>query len=86
MSATKTKHQMQCTLFLDIVITQRASILKLLSGEDETLLIRGNSLLVLNLGLDVVNCVGWLDVKGDGFAGEGFDENLFGTRVDVSVS
>jgi len=34
---------------------QSATILELLASEDETLLIRGDSLLVLDLGLDVVN-------------------------------
>ena len=31
---------------------------------------------VLDLGLDIVNGVRWLDLKGDGLAGEGLDENL----------
>ena len=61
---------------LDVVIGQGASILKLLSSENQTLLIRGNSFLVLDLGLDVFDGVGWLDIKGDGLAGEGLDEDL----------
>lgn len=32
--------------------------------------------LVLDLGLDVLDRVGWLDLQGDGLAGEGLDENL----------
>ena len=32
--------------------------------------------LVLDLGLDVLDGVGWLDLQGDGLAGEGLDENL----------
>jgi hypothetical protein len=32
--------------------------------------------LTLNLGLDIVDSVGRLDLKGDGLAREGLDENL----------
>jgi hypothetical protein len=59
---------------LDVVVRQSASILKLLSGEDQALLVRGNALLVLDLGLDIVDRVRGLDLKGDGLAREGFDE------------
>jgi hypothetical protein len=67
---------MQSTLLLNVVIAQGASILQLLTRKDETLLIRRNALLVLDFGLDIVDSVGRLDVEGDGFAGEGFDEDL----------
>jgi hypothetical protein len=50
-------------LFLDVVVAQSAAILELLSGEDETMLIWGDSFLVLDLGLDVVNGVRRLDIK-----------------------
>ena len=63
-------------LLLDVVVGESPSILELLSGKDETLLVRGNTLLVLDLLLDVVDRVRRLDIKGDGFAGESFDEDL----------
>jgi hypothetical protein len=63
-----------CPYLLDVVIRKSASILKLLSGEDQSLLVRGNSLLVLDLGLDIVDRIGGLDLKGDGFARKGLDE------------
>jgi len=44
-------------LLLDVVVGQSAAILELLSGEDQALLVRGNALLVLDLGLDVVDGV-----------------------------
>lgn len=59
---------------LDVVIAQSPSIFQLLAGEDQTLLIGGNALFVLNLGLDVVDCVGRFDLEGDGLTCEGFDE------------
>ena len=54
---------MKSGLFLDVVVAQSAAILELLSGEDETMLIWGDSCLVLDLGLDVVNGVRRLDIK-----------------------
>ena len=56
-TTTETEDQMQCGFLLDVVIAQGAAVFELLSGKDETLLIRGNSLLVLNFGLDVVDGV-----------------------------
>ena len=37
-------------------------------------MVRWDSLLVLDLGLDIVNGVGGLDLKGDGLARKGLDE------------
>ena len=42
-------------IILKAVVGQSSSVLKLLSGEDESLLLRGNSLLVLDLGLDILD-------------------------------
>ena len=49
---------MEGGLLLDVVVGQRAPVLKLFAGEDESLLIRGNALLVLDLLLDALNRVG----------------------------
>jgi hypothetical protein len=59
---------------LNVVVAKSTTILKLLSGEDQTLLVGGDALLVLDLGLDIVDGVGGLDLKGDGLAREGLDE------------
>jgi len=66
-------------LLLNVVVRKSAAVLELLAGEDETLLVGGNALLVLDLGLDIVDGVGRLDLKGNGLAGEGLDENLHTT-------
>ncbi len=58
------------------VITQSPSILQLLPGENQPLLIRRDSFLVLDLGLDVIDRVGRFHLESDGFAGEGLDEDL----------
>ena len=68
------------THLLNIIIRQRTPILQLLPGEDQTLLVRRDALLVLDLGLDVVDGVGGFDFEGDGFAREGLDEALGGCQ------
>ena len=67
-SSSETKDQVKGGFLLDVVIAQGASIFQLLSGKDKTLLIRRDSFLVLDLSLDVVNGVRWLDIKSDGLA------------------
>ena len=84
---------MESGLLLNVVVAQGTAILKLLAGEDQALLVRGDTawsckhrasskvagdspLLVLNLGLDVVDGVGRLHLKGDSLAREGLDEDL----------
>jgi hypothetical protein len=66
---------MQLTL-LDVVIGKGAAILKLLSREDKTLLVGGDALLVLDLGLHHVDGVRRLHLQGDGLTRQGFDEDL----------
>ena len=65
---------MKSRLLLDVVVAQGAAILELLAGEDETLLVWWDALLVLNLGLDVVDRVRRLHLEGDGLTREGLDE------------
>jgi len=61
---------------LNVVVGQGASILELLASKDETLLIRGNALLVLDFGLDIFDGIAGLDLERDGLASQGFDEDL----------
>jgi len=42
-TTTKTKYEMKSRLLLDVVVAQGATILKLLAGEDEALLVGGDS-------------------------------------------
>ena len=65
---------MGSTNLLDVVVGKGAAILKLLSSEDETLLVRGNALLVLDLALHIVDGVRGLDLEGDGLARQGLNE------------
>jgi hypothetical protein len=52
-------------LLLDVVVCQCASVFKLLSCKDQSLLVRGNTFLVLNLGLDIVDSVRRLYLEGN---------------------
>lgn len=49
LSTTKSQHQVQRTLLLNIVVGQCTAVLQLLSRENQTLLVRRNTFLVLNL-------------------------------------
>jgi hypothetical protein len=66
-------------LFLDVIVRQSTPIFQLLAGKDKSLLIGGNTFLILDLGLNVLNCVGWLNIEGNGLSCEGLDEDLHTT-------
>jgi len=70
---------MESGLLLDVVVRQGPAIFQLLASKDQPLLVWGNSLLVLNLGLDVFNGVRWLHFQGDGLARQGLHKNLHAT-------
>jgi len=67
---------MEGRFLLDVVIGQSAAVLQLFTGEDESLLVGGNALFVLNFGLDVFDGVRRLDLEGDGLSRQSLDENL----------
>jgi len=75
-ASSQSQDQMEGGLLLDVVVGEGPSILELLAGEDESLLVWGNSLLVLDLGLDVLDGVSGLDIKSDGLASQGLHEDL----------
>ncbi len=54
---------------MDVVVGEGTAVLQLLAGKDQALLVRRNAFLVLNLRLDVVDCIAGLDLKSDGLAG-----------------
>jgi hypothetical protein len=78
-TSTKSEDQMKSGLLLDVVVRKSSAVFKLLSSEDEALLIWGDTFLVLNLGLDVLNGVGGFDVQSDGLASESLDKDLHAT-------
>ncbi|KAM0883050.1 hypothetical protein ACQ4PT_031880 [Festuca glaucescens] len=79
LTTAETEHQVEGRLFLDVVVSKGAAILQLLASKDEALLVRGNTLLVLDLGLDIVNGVRALNLQSDGLPSQGLDEDLHTT-------
>jgi len=78
-TTTESQDQVKGRFLLDVVVAESTSVLELLSSEDESLLIGRDALLVLDLSLDVVNGVRWLDFEGDGLSGKGLHEDLHTT-------
>jgi len=78
-ATTQAQYQVERGLLLDIVIRERTAILQLLACKDKTLLVWWNTFLILDLGLDIVDRIRSLDVKGDGLARQGFHEDLHAT-------
>ena len=68
-ATAKTKNKMEGGLFLNVIVGESATIFKLLSGKDKTLLVGRNAFLVLNLGLYIIDGIAGLHLKGDGLAG-----------------
>ena len=65
---------MQSGFFLDVIVGESTSILELLSGENQTLLIGRNAFLILDLRLDIINSVARLNLESDGLSSEGLDD------------
>ena len=63
---------------LNVVIAQSATILKLLSGKYQSLLVWRNSLFILDLGLDILDSIRRFHLQGNGLTRQSFDENLHG--------
>ena len=78
-ATSQSENQVKGRLLLNIVIRKGSAVLELLTSEDKSLLIWWNTFLVLDLSLDVLNGVCWLDIKGDGLASESLDEDLHTT-------
>jgi hypothetical protein len=72
-TTTKAEDEVESRLLLDVVVGESAAVFKLLAGENKTLLVRRDALLVLNLRLDIIDSVGRLDLECDSLSGEGLD-------------
>uniref|UniRef100_A0A3B6MLY6 Uncharacterized protein n=2 Tax=Triticinae TaxID=1648030 RepID=A0A3B6MLY6_WHEAT len=57
LATTEAEHQVKGGLLLDVVVRQSAAILELLTSKDQTLLVRWDALLVLDLRLHIVDGV-----------------------------
>ena len=79
LATSESEDEMEGRLLLNVVVRKGSAILKLLTSEDESLLVWGDALLILDLGLDVLNGVCGLNIKGDGLTSESLDEDLHTT-------
>ncbi|KAJ0624923.1 hypothetical protein HanIR_Chr01g0048271 [Helianthus annuus] len=70
---------MQSRLLLDVVIRKSPAVFQLFTRKDEPLLVRWDTLLVLDLCFHVVDSVGALDLQGDGLTGQGLNKDLHTT-------
>jgi len=84
-TASQTQHEMQGGLLLDVVIRQSPAVLQLLPGEDQPLLVRRDPLLVLDLGLNIVDGVGTLDLESDGLPRQGLHKDLHFARKKEKI-
>merc|ERR1712064_228758 len=70
---------MESRLLLDVVVRESPAVFQLLASEDQSLLIWWDSLLILDLCLDVFNGVRGLNLKCDCLASEGLHKDLHTT-------
>merc|ERR1712180_223796 len=75
-TTSQSEYQVQSGLLLDVVVREGATILKLFAGKDQSLLIWGNALFILNLSFDIFNGVRRFNLQCNCFTSQGFDKNL----------
>ncbi|KAH3660861.1 hypothetical protein OGATHE_005193 [Ogataea polymorpha] len=78
-TTSQSQNQMQGRLFLNVVIRQSSAVFELLTSENQSLLIRRDTLFILNFRFHIIDSVRGLNLKGDGLSGQGFNENLHTT-------
>src|SRR4051794_10365121 len=75
-ASSQSEHQVESRFLLDVVVSKGSSILELLSSEDESLLVRRDSFLVLDLLFHVLNGIAGFNFEGDGLSSESLHEDL----------
>jgi len=68
-SSSESKHKVKSRLLLDIIICKSTTVLKLFPCKDQSLLIRGDAFLVLNLRLYIGDGVRRFHIQSNGLAG-----------------
>lgn len=82
-TTTETKNQVDCRLLLNVVVGKGATIIKLLTSENQALLVRRNALLVADFALHSLDGVTRLHLKGNSLTRQGFNEDLHRTGRKV---
>merc|ERR1712031_68262 len=75
-AATEAKHKVKSGLLLDVVVRKSTPVFKLLASKDQALLIRRDTLFILNLRFNIVDGIAGFHIKGNGFASQCLHENL----------
>ena len=75
-ASAESEDQVDGGLFLDVVVGEGSAIVQLLAGEDQSLLVPWDSLLILDLGLDIFDGVSALNIESDCLSSQSLDENL----------
>jgi len=75
-TSSQSQDQVKGGLLLNVVVRQSSSIFQLLTSKNQTLLIWGNALFILDFSLDVFNGVWGFYLEGDGFASQCLHEDL----------
>ncbi len=70
-------------LLLDVVVSESAGLIELLSRKDQALLVGGDALAALDLLLDALDGIVGFNIECDGLSSEGADEDLLGTAAEA---
>ena len=75
-TTVKSQHKMKSGLLLSVVVRQSTSVFQLLASKDQSLLVRRNSFLIVDLGVYIFCCIQGFDLESDGLPRQGLHENL----------
>ena len=75
-TTAQSEDQVEGGLLLDVVVRESSTVLQLLAGEDQSLLVRRDALLVLDLSLHVLDRVACFDLESNSFSCQSLDEYL----------
>ena len=69
-STTEAQNQMKGAFLLNVIVLEGTAIFQLLTGEDQALLIRRDSFLILDFSLDVVNGIRGFYIQRNGLSSQ----------------
>merc|ERR1712180_309966 len=75
-TSSQPEDEMEGGLLLDVVVRECPAIFELFTSKDQSLLIWGDALLILDLGLDVLDGVRWLNLESDGLSSQRLHKDL----------
>merc|ERR1712180_513939 len=75
-TSSEPENKMECGLLLDVVVRECPAILQLFASKDQPLLVWRDAFLILDLRLDVLDSVRWLNFESDGLSSQRLHEDL----------